>query len=204
MSPSYFLPLNKTIMANLNTYYSRFRNRNTFIYSIIILLFFSSSSAFAQLKYEGFIDAKYKTVQLDDGSFKYVKYDKIKQEVSLVDLNNELWRTVKLPLPKNHHLDEVKSVSLHTFNSDDLVELVYSCVEYDSQLSEDPDDDIVLVNFTLNIINENGDLILKVQDSNEMEIIQTNNQSKLLIYKHIGRGFNEKDETLIYSLPTRK
>ena len=174
------------------------------IYIHITFLLLFSSTLFAQIKYEGTIDARYKTMQLDDGSFKYLKYNKKLQEVIIFNLDNTLWRTVKLPLPKNHYLDEIKLVSLHTFNNDELVELVYSCVEYDSRNSEDPDDDIVIVNFTLNIINEKGDLILKVPDSNEMEIIPSSNQTKLLIYKHIGQGFDSKDETLIYSLTNKK
>ncbi len=173
-------------------------------FTLISFIFLFSSSLFGQIEYEGTIDAKYKTMKLDDGSFKYLKYNHKHQEVILFDLENTVWRTVKLPLPKNHHLDEIKSVSVHTFNNDKLVELVYSCVEYDMQNSEDPDEDFVNLRFTLNIINEKGELILKVPDSNEMEIIGTNNQSKLLVYKHIGQGFDSKDETLIYSLPHKK
>lgn len=87
-----------------------------------------SSQSFAQLKYEGTIDSKYKTLQLEDGSFKYIKYNKKENIVMVHNLDNSLWRTIKLPLPKYHLLDEIKHISTHTFNNDDFVELIYSCV----------------------------------------------------------------------------
>jgi hypothetical protein len=111
-----------------------------------------------------------------------------------------LWRTVKIPLPKYHILDELKNISVHTFNKDDLVELIYSCAEYSTNDdSENPTQPFYNVNFTLNIINEHGKSLLKVQDSNEMGIINSDGRNKLIIYKHIGKGVKAKDETLIYS-----
>ncbi|MDF1546734.1 MAG: hypothetical protein P1P88_02855 [Bacteroidales bacterium] len=167
---------------------------------ILGLIFLISSQLHAQLKYEGTIDARYKTIQLDDGSFKYVKYNQKEQKVFIYNLDNTIWRTIKLPLPKDHLLDEIKHISQHAFNKDDEVELVYSCVVYHiSDNIEDTEKDNVIVRFTLNIINESGEQLLKVHDSNEMEIIDSQGQKKLLIYKHLGKHFNGKDETLIYS-----
>lgn len=62
------------------------------------------------------------------------------------------------------------------------------------------EDEFEMIEFTLNIINEKGEVILKIPNSNEMEIIDSNGQKKLLIYKHYGEHFNAKDETIIYSL----
>lgn len=167
---------------------------------ILALVIFLSTYAHAQLKYEGTVDSRYKTIQLDDGTFKYVKYNQKEQKVLIFNLDNSLWRTIKLPLPKHHLLDEIKYISQHTFNDDDLVELVYSCVVYEANnYFESSDEDNLTIEFTLNIISESGEYILKVQNSNEMEIINSNGQKKLLIYKHLGEHFNGKDETLIYS-----
>lgn len=167
---------------------------------VLGLTLFLSGYLHAQLKYEGAIDSRYKTIQLDDGTFKYVKYNQKEQKVLIYNLDNSLWRTIKLPLPKFHLLDEIKHISQHTFNKDDKVELVYSCVVYNiSDNVETSETEDFKVNFTLNIINESGEEILKVNDSNEMEIIESHGQKKLLIYKHVGKHFFEKDETLIYS-----
>lgn len=169
----------------------------TLIFAFIV---FFSINASAQLKFESTVDSKYKTFQLDDGSFKYVIYDKKQEIIQIFNLDNTVWRTVKIPLPKHHVLDELKNISMHTFNTDDLVELIYSCVIYSSNSEyENPEQDYLLVEFTLNIINEKGEHLLKVPNSNEMEIIDTNEGKKLIIYQHIGTGFKAKDKTLIYS-----
>ena len=49
---------------------------------IFVLFVFFSISSFAQLKFEGEVESKYKTYQLDDGSFKYVIYNKKEEERS--------------------------------------------------------------------------------------------------------------------------
>lgn len=172
--------------------------------SIIIFFLIISSVGYAQLNYEGVVDSRYKSVQLEDGQFKYLKYNKKSQELLIFNLDNSLWKTVKLPLPKNHILDEIKHISQTTFNKDELVEVVYSCVEYShNQDYEDPNKPFVDIIFTLNIINEKGEHILKVDDSSEMELIDSDGQEKLLIYKHIGKGFNAHEQTIIYSLPNK-
>lgn len=167
---------------------------------IFVLFVFFSISSFAQLKFEGEVESKYKTYQLDDGSFKYVIYNKKEEVLKIFNLDNTLWRTVNIPLPKHHILDELKHISVNTFNDDDLVELIYSCaIYYSNDEYEDPMQDFYLVDFTLNIINEHGEHLLKVSDSNEMKLLDSNGERKLIIYKHIGKGFDAKDKTLIYS-----
>jgi hypothetical protein len=168
---------------------------------IFVLFVFFAINSSAQLKFEGEVDSKYKTYQLDDGSFRYVIYNKKQEVITIFNLDNTIWRTVKIPLPKHHVLDELKHISVRTLNDDDFVELIYSCaVYYMNDDTEDPEQDFHLIDFTLNIINEHGEHLLKVQDSNEMKILDSNGEKKLIIYKHIGKGFNAKGKTLIYSL----
>jgi hypothetical protein len=168
-----------------------------FLFSIVTLL---TSVGVAQLKYEGSVKSIYKTIQLDDGSFKYMKYNKENNEVLIYSLDKSLWRTVKLPLPKHHELDEIKHLSIYTFNKDEYVELVYSCAVYSIQDNlEDPEKDILNVHFTINIINELGEKILIVPNSSEIEFIDSNGKKSLFIYKNVGKLFSDKNVTLIYS-----
>ncbi|RZT91304.1 hypothetical protein EV201_3118 [Ancylomarina subtilis] len=168
----------------------------------VLLVLFFCFTGFSQIKYEGKMDSKYKSIKLEDGSFKYVKYDKKNQTIYIYNLNNTLWKKVKLPLPENHFLDEVKLISQKTFNKDEEVELVYSCVEYTmSDNYEDPAEEYFKINFTLNVITESGESLLRVENSNEMEIITTEGGVKMLVYKHVSERFNNGDETLIYNLP---
>ena len=155
--------------------------------------------SFSQVKQEGVINGKYKTFLLDNGDVKYVKYNKKETTLFIYNLDNSLWKTVKLSLPKNHLLDEVKQISIKTFNKDTLAEIVYSCVVYD--YLSDGDGFSVKTSFTLNIINETGDILLKVPGSNSFDIIESKGAKKLLVYKHFGEGFDEQDKTIVYSLP---
>jgi hypothetical protein len=167
------------------------------ITSLILVI---SVNLHAQLKYEGKVDSRYKTVQLDDGTYKYLKYNKEDKKVLIFNLDNSLWRTISLPLPENHLLDEIKNISVNTFNDDEFVELIYSCVVYSMPDNmEDPEIGYVQIEFTLNIINEEGKLILSVPGSNEMEILESDSVKKLLIYKHVGKHFSNEEETIIYS-----
>lgn len=162
------------------------------------------SLGFSQIVYEGTHDDGFKTFQMDNGEIKYTKYSKLDQTVSVYNLDHTIWKKVQLPIPKQHTLDDIKSISQNTFNSDTLMELVYSCVEYDTSSElEDAKSNYVEINFTLNIINENGELILKVQDSNDIKILESNGIRKLLVYKHVGQGFKRTGQIEVYSLPSK-
>lgn len=161
------------------------------------------STAFSQLIQESVLNGKYKTLHVDNGEVKYIKYSKKEKTVFIYNLDNTIWKTVKLPLPKGHLLDEIKLISLTTFNKDTLLEMMYSCVVYEfSTEYENPDDYTENVSFTLNIINEKCEVLLKVPDSNSAEIIESNGVQKLFVYKHIGEGFDGQDQIIVYSLPT--
>jgi hypothetical protein len=46
-------------------------------------------------------------------------------------------------------------------------------------------------------------LILKVPDSNDVEIQSKNGKRKLLTYKHIGKGMDNSGQKLVFSLPEK-
>lgn len=167
---------------------------------VIGFLVLTFGQIFSQIKFEGEIDSRYRTIQLEDGSFKYLKYNQKEKKIVIFNLDNTLWRSIILPLPKSHLLDEIKHISQYTFNKDEELELVYTCIVYEiSDDLEDPDNDNLRVYFTLNIVKETGEHLLKVHDSNEMKIINSKGHNKLLIYKHHGTQFNSNDKTLVYT-----
>ena len=170
----------------------------TSLFTVIIVLLHLGLRA--QIKYEGSVDSKYKTFQLDDNTYKYIKYNSLNESVLIFNLDNTLWRSVKLPLPEGHVPDEIKHISQHLFNNDDYAEVIYSCVVFpDAYYYENPEVEYAPLDFTLNIVSENCDTMLKVPGSNEMEIIKSKKGNKILVYKHMGKHFSKNEETLIYS-----
>lgn len=169
------------------------------IFSLLIL------NVTGQIKYERTVSSKFKPFKLEDGTAAYLKYNKHEKKVLIYTLDETLWKEIELPLPDNHFLDEIKSISVNTFNEDDSVELVYSCAVYKYHGSyEDPERDYPQIEFTLNVISESGHPLLVVENSNEMEIISSDGKKKMLIYKHNGSGFGDNIETLVFSLKGEK
>ncbi len=161
-------------------------------------------SVLGQIRYEGTHDEGYKSFQLDNGELKYAEYNKSGQIVTIYNLDHSKWKSVVLPLPREHYLDEIKSISQYVFNGDTMMELAYSCVEYHSTDNlEDVASGYVDLRFTLNIINELGETILKASDSNDMKIIESDGVRKLMIYKHIGQGSTKSGQVDVYSLPNK-
>lgn len=54
----------------------------------VLLVLFFCFTGFSQIKYEDKIDSKYKSIKLDDGSFKYVKYNKKNLTIFIYNLDN--------------------------------------------------------------------------------------------------------------------
>ncbi|RKZ99549.1 MAG: hypothetical protein DRQ42_07510 [Gammaproteobacteria bacterium] len=173
-----------------------------FIFMLLLLL--THTLNFGQIIYEGTHDESFKTFQMDNGDIKYTKYNKSEQTVSVYNLDHSIWKTIHLPIPKEHTLDEIKSISQNVFNSDTLMELAYSCVEYHiTNNLEGTNGNYVDIQFTLNIINEKGEMILKADNSNDLNIVESNGIRKLLIYKHVGQGFETSGQIEVYSIPEK-
>jgi hypothetical protein len=171
---------------------------------VIILILLISITGYCQVIYEGTFNDRFKTIQPDNGEIKFLKYNKEEQLVYIYNLDQTEWKKVHIPLPEEHLLDEIKSLTQTTFNKDTLVELVYSCVEYQRiSRQENPDITDLKIQFKLNIINENGAMILKVPDSNDLEIFDKNGKRSLLIYKHLSKGLDKLGQTLVYFLPEK-
>lgn len=154
----------------------------------------------AQLNFTGKFDPRLKTIQLDDGNYKFYRYDKLEKTVLLRNLDNTVWKSIKLPIPEDHLLSKIHQISVNLFNSDDKIEIVYSSLVYHPRKDpEDPLEGEVEKEITLNIINENGHKILEIKNSNDFEILDTNQGKKLLIYKHQGNKRKDKPETLVYT-----
>ncbi len=170
--------------------------------SIVLLVSFQS---FSQLELEGTIKSNFKVVQLENGEMKFYNFEPKSKKINFYNLDNSLWKTIQLPLDNNHYFEELLLVSKNTINPDKEIELVYTSIEYNyTHVEEDPNDDNVLVRYTLNIVNESGRKILTVPNSQRLKLSSSNGISKLLVYKGAEQAFQDDSEILVYSLPLKK
>ena len=155
----------------------------------------------AQINYEGSFDKKTHSILLDNGELKYASYDKDENAIILYHSDDSQWKSIPLNLNRNLYFDELKSISVNVFNEDDLIELAYTCVEYQSSFELEATTTYVDVLSTLFVINEEGTLILETKNGSDMKIVDSNGDMKLWVYKQAGQGKNHKEHIDVYSLP---
>ena len=166
-----------------------------------VAFFMFQISGHGQIKYEGMLADKSNPIVLDNGEIKYTRYHKAEKAIVIYNSDHSEWKTVPLALPKNLYFDELKSASINVFNSDKLIELAYTCVEYLSNNELEATTNYVDIAHTLFVINEEGALVLEVENSNHMEIVDTQGTKKLWVYKQKEEGSDRKEQIAIYSLP---
>jgi hypothetical protein len=158
-------------------------------------------SSYGQVEYEGTLVNESNQIVLDNGEIKYTRYHKAEKTMVIYNSDHSEWKSVTLPLPRQLYFDELKSISTNVFNSDPLIELVYTCVEYRSNNELEGTTNYVDVAHKLFVINEEGALVLEVENSNHMEIMDNNGTRKLWVYKQNEEGKDRKEQVAIYSLP---
>ncbi len=169
---------------------------------LISFAFLISFQSYSQLKLEGTIKSRYKTVQLENGELKYYFFNAKTEELTIYNLDDSVWKTIKLPLEKDHFFEEILFLSQKTINPDQRIEIIFSCSEYFyNTIEEDPDLSFDRIKYSLNIIDETGKKLLTVPNSHNLKITSANGQKKLLVYQTVGKSFRGDDNILVYALP---
>jgi hypothetical protein len=168
---------------------------------VVVVLSVLHIWGFSQIQYEGRHDDGLKSFQLDNGEMKYARYHKAEQAITIYNLDHSEWKTVLLPIPKGQVFDEIKSISANVFNTDTLIELAYACVEYRYNYDIEVSSDNVDIRYTLSIVNEEGQKVFEAANGTDMEIIDSNNTRKLLVYKQIENGRELEKSIDVYALP---
>jgi len=158
-------------------------------------------SVHAQINYEGSFDEKTHSILLNNGETKYASYDKEESAIILYHSDDSHWKSVPLNLNRNLYFDDLKSISVNVFNEDDLIELAYTCVEYQISNQLEATSTYVDVLSTLFVINEEGTLVLEVKNGSDMKFVDSDGDMKLWVYKQAGQGKNNKEHIDVYSLP---
>lgn len=167
--------------------------------ALIISLALVLNMGFSEFFIENNSDGRFKILELDSGEKKYLDYNEKEKAIKILNTDHSVWKTVELPLPKGHFLDEVKLVSTNIFNDDYLVEVLYTSLVYDYSFNnENPSENSNYISKTLNVINEKGEVLLKEEKIDDYTITEMNDSKKLFVYKNVNHGFNKKSETLVY------
>ena len=165
-----------------------------------------SIPGFSQLTYEGSVNSKYKTIQLDDGSIKYFDFNSTNNELNFNNIDGSPWKRIKISLKRNEYFDEILLVSQYTINPDSSIEVAYTTTTFVSQPPnhENPEAGGNRIDYTLNIINEKGISLLSIPNSHALKLSSTNGKNKLLIYTGTEHSFRSDGEILVYTLPENK
>lgn len=149
---------------------------NYIITSILLLL---SIIVKAQFALENTYTSFTQRTKLEISGEKYYRLNIATNEAILYNSNHTLWKTIDLPLPAGSSVNSILHISETTLNTDASLEVIYNYsftgTEYGSR-----------------IVNENGSILLTVENSDRIEVSILNGLStKLIAY--------ENDASSIYS-----
>ena len=159
---------------------------------------------YGQIEYEGTYDKGIQAFQLDNGDIKYAKYHKADKSVTVYNIDHSELATILLPIPARHSFDELKSITVNTFNADNQIELAYTCVKYSYNNDIEVSTHNVDAHYSMFVISENGEMVFEVENSNKMKIVDSEGTRRLMVYKQIGHGTNKKEKIDVYALPDYK
>jgi len=159
------------------------------------------STGFTQLIQVNVIDEKVKILELENGMMKYIQYQEKGKILNILNPDQTIWKTVDLPLSTGHFLDEVKSISTNIFNTDSLVEILYTSVEYDySYEYENPFYPNDFITYALNIINEKGEVLLREEEMTDYAIVESNGKKELFVYKNQDKVINKNPKRVEFAI----
>lgn len=168
---------------------------------LILAISVNISQVYPQLTYEGKYDTNLKSIQMEDGSVKYLRLDTKSDKLLIFNIDHTLWKEIKLFIPKDHFIDEVKLISQIIFDKDDQYEVLYTCYTFENKPGlESPESINSKHLFTLKIVNESGIELLKVENASDYKLLQLNGINKLLIFISDKGGFRTNNYTEVYSL----
>lgn len=156
---------------------------------------------YSQIKFEASQPDNLKALEMDNGEKIFASYQQSENTVVLYRSDYSEWKIIPVDLARKQQFDELKSVSVNVFNTDPLIELAYTSLEYISNYDTEVSTDHVSEKYTLYIVNEKGSMLMEEKDGFHMEVIDTYGTRKLWVYKQSDRENKSKDRVDVYSLP---
>ncbi len=164
----------------------------TLIISITVLFF--SLLLNAQITPEHTYNYSATLTEVDDGEFKYYLMDVPMNQCRIFNEDHSLYKTIDLAIPQGYFLSDIKFVSRKTFNTDENIELLYLYTK--SSLVNDE----YVYTYGMKVINEQGNVLLNLQDGGFAEIKEFNGAPKLFAYQYIYNTNYYLVNTNVYSI----
>jgi hypothetical protein len=148
----------------------------------------------AQITHEHTYDFSGSLAEIDSGDFKYYVMDVPMNQCHIFNEDHTPYKTINLPVPQGYFLYDVKFVSRKTFNTDEQIELLYIYNKSSLVNSE------YVYSYGLKVVNENGNVLLNLQDGGFAEIRNINGLPKLLAYQYIYYDYYYLVYTNVYTI----
>ena len=167
---------------------------------LIIAAVIISTTSYSQINLTNTLSAGKNITEISDGNYKYYTVNEKSKLLTIYNLDNSVFKTVKLTIPEDAFLDEILNISSNKINKNSDIEIAYS-VYYETYLDVFEDvESIVYEHTDLIIIDENGKELLKVKEGKSIkftEDLKTGNLTLISAY-NIG-NFYQSYKTYVYS-----
>ena len=151
----------------------------------------------AQLSLENVYSVSANIIELEKSGFKYYTMDISNKQSRLYNMDHSLYKVFDLVVPDGYYLYNIQFVSEHLFNSDDLIELVYTYSKYNEIESG-----YWWYTYETRIINENGTELLKIPGAGYTDVLDAgDNVKKLLVWVYDYSVLPAVTHTNVYRLP---
>jgi len=169
--------------------------------NILIVLLFICDIGVSQIKYINSLDGSYNMIEIEDEGLKYFKIHRNTNTVIIYNLNNTLYKKIRLEVPVHQMLEQIKSISKYQFNKDDLIEVAYTTYyEITDNTNSLGYDEVGPYMYTLIICNESGDKLLSISGANYYKLMHNGQQKILVVTKQKKEGHFAETSTELYSL----
>ena len=128
---------------------------------------------------------------IDSNEYKYFVMDVPMKQCRLYNEDHSLFKTISLSVPEGYFLYDIKFVSRKVFNTDDKIELLYVYTKLNASS---------VTVYGLKIVNEDGTVLLTLQNGGFAEIKEFNGAPKLLAYQYIWNSSYYLVNTLLYGI----
>lgn len=164
---------------------------------LLFILAFTIAGSSAQLSLENYYPVSANIIELEKSGFKYYTMDILNKQSQLYNMDHSIFKVFDLVVPDGYYLYNVQFVSEHLFNSDDLVELVYTYSMYN-----ETETGYWWYTYETRIINENGTELLKIPGAGYTDVLDAGDDGrKFLVWIYDYSVLPAITHTNVYSLP---